>query len=179
MLWDSRCKLINKVCKVNSGFSFSYSESHGTEHLRMIHWLIFILNRKSMWDNDKWPLLWSNLSFPIVHLWKSPSHTHYCNEIKSAVVQLFIGTVCGKPHRTLQFENQLSSRTPHIFPDALKSFWLSQDWLIVFSMTLWNLDVSNKIGKAFRECLTADILCSKSQKLIEEHKINEHECLFL
>lgn len=50
---DSRCKLINKVCKVNSGFSFSYSESHGTGHLRMIHWLLFILNRKSMWDQQQ------------------------------------------------------------------------------------------------------------------------------
>lgn len=47
------CKLINKACKVNNGFSFSYYESHSTKHLRMIHWLPFILSKKSIWDDEQ------------------------------------------------------------------------------------------------------------------------------
>lgn len=31
LIGNTRCKLINKACKVNNGFSSSYSESHSTE----------------------------------------------------------------------------------------------------------------------------------------------------
>lgn len=123
MIGSTRWKVINKACKVNDGFSFSYSESHSTKHLRMTHWLLFILSRKNIWDNQQqmtFALIQSNL--PNSALMEKSKSQSLMQWDKSAVVQVFTWTVCEKPHRTL-FNLKIScsaAKPPHIFPDCFK-----------------------------------------------------------
>lgn len=64
----------------------------------------------------------------------------------------------------LQFKNQLLSSINHIYSlSTLKLHRLNQEWFTVFSTTMWNFDVSIKLGGAFREYLNADIFCSAAK----------------
>lgn len=79
----------------------------------------------------------------------------------------------------LQFKNQLLSSINHIYSlSTLKLHRLNQEWFTVFSTTMWNFDVSIKIGGAFREYLNADIFCSAAEaenlwKKTHTHTVNK------
>lgn len=179
MLWNTRCKLINKACKVSNGFSSSYYESHSTKHLRMIHWLPFILSKKSVWDDEQqmtFSLIQSKLPNCVV-MEKFKSHRviqwdqNNCSPSCHMVTE---DCAWENIQNCLQFRNQLlNSLHPHRFLDCFKT--ILTESMIAFSTTIWNLDVSSKTEKAFREHLNADILCSvaKAKSLPKNtHKIN-------
>lgn len=124
MLWNTKYKLINKACNVNSAFSFSYSESHGTEHLGIIHWLLFLLSRKSIWDNQQ------QMTFALIQS-KLPNSA-LREESKSPTLMQW-DQICCSPsfhvdsvwetiQNSLQFKNQLLNRKiTLIFPDCFKT----------------------------------------------------------
>lgn len=44
---------LTKLVRSTMVLVFSYTEFNGTEYLRMIHWLLFILSRENIWDNQQ------------------------------------------------------------------------------------------------------------------------------
>lgn len=113
---------VNWLTKIN-GFSFSYSESHGTEHLRVIHWLLFVLSRENTWDNQQqmtFALVQSKLpNSALMEKSKSPTLMQWDQICCSP--SFHMDNVWETTQNPLQFKNQLlSSKTPHIFPDCFK-----------------------------------------------------------